>query len=165
MKEFLCVLFILFCAHFVRGQDITSSIVFQGGYNFVEKEKVTDIAFVGEFVFFMLKLEIPVPFSNRETESTEPLCYCAPSFGVFTGEIVKGYFLFGVTPLRTMEIVKEKEIYGSIWHPKLECGVNVYLFNNFFLNSELVYVFPYKSTDLTKYSNYLALKLGLGLTF
>ena len=151
---------------FAQSDDYFGNVVFQGGYNLLEKQPVANIAFVGDVWIFRGKIEIgpgflPYPGSNE----THLFSYFAPSLGLVWGYKHLVYLLAGGMPWGDWDYRDGKPKFSqTVWHFKVECGTDIHLSDTFFLNLEIMYLLPRLSNSPTNCKN-LSLRGGLGIYF
>ena len=143
---------------------VFGSVVWQGGYNVLEKQPITDLVLNADIGIVRGRLELGLGILPFPTDADRQYFkYLAHSIGLVGGEKHLFYALVGATPWGGAEKKDDKLIFkNDVWHAKVEGGTDLYLSDRLLLNLEIMYMFPRANEGSFKN---LCLRGGLGIKF
>lgn len=167
MKKILFILLICASFNLCAQTDNTTenNFVLYGAYNILENKPMAGITLGCDLSHFVFELEMG--WSYMYYASTNHFYYVCPSVGVVWGDHYQIYALAGISQWAYMQKHpkdNDYSFYSDTWLPKLKLGNDIYIGKQTFVNIELQYNIPIKSSGMIPFQN-LALKTGIGFSF
>ena len=144
------------------GSPVGANIVVKGGYNFLEKQPVSQLTLFGDFAFVRFAINFNYAFAQKEFD--EPMRFPAfsPSLGLTYGYKNKVYFMCDAQPWGVWNETKNKVLPYERWRCSLEAGYDICLTDWLFFNISALYLIPSRQTEQERPCQNLSLMAGFG---
>lgn len=165
MKRFILFLLASILALNVSAQDYfesNASVVFKGGYNFLEKQPTTTVAFYGDFAFVRVGFSMDYVFSQNKDFRPIRMPMFSPAIGLSYGYKNMAYLMFGAKPFSILNKQTNQVLPKDKFRFSLEAGCDISLNSLMFINLSLQYLLPAKETELERPYQSLMLMAGFG---
>lgn len=168
MKILLLIIMLVWAPFNLRAQTdnaTENNLVLYGAYNILENKPMAGMTLGCDLNHFVFELEMG--WSYMSYVSTNHFYYVCPSVGAVWGKRYQIYILAGISQWVYMHYSEKDNVYtfySDAWFPKLKLGNDIYISKQVFINLELQYAIPIKSSGMIPFQN-LAFKTGIGFSF